>query len=173
MERKNWFALRPLGSITVLITSRSPEHYSFMWLTMRKTPWVFPILNPHPTFAGTVNRGTPVSDYTLSATIAHRGRVRGISWGSGELDDGNDWSEEVGGIRSSRTGGRGRFGNGDLRLWWCRRPRSGSESFTGRWQSLPWASIWQGGLGWSVHVRRRARVEWQTGAGLTGTVGLD
>jgi hypothetical protein len=30
-----------------------------------------------------------------------------------------------------------------------------------------------GGLGWPVHVRRRALVEWRTKAGLTGVVGLD
>jgi hypothetical protein len=61
---------------------------------VRKNPWVFPILNLRPTLAGTVNRRTPVSDYTLSATVARRGRVRGISWGSGD-----DLSEEVGGVR--------------------------------------------------------------------------
>jgi hypothetical protein len=29
-----------------------------------------------------------------------------------------------------------------------------------------------GGSGWPVHVHRRARVEWRTGADLTGAVGV-
>jgi hypothetical protein len=130
-----------------------------------KKPLGFPILNLRSTLAETVNRGTPVSDYTLSATVARRG----VLWGSGELGDGGDWSEEVGGVRSSRTGGQGRSDDGDLRLWWCRRPRRGSGNFTKLWWSHPWALIWQWRLGLAgprsptcaCRVADRSRPHWR------------